>query len=223
MAFVDSTALTRLNPVGIATAIGMNALFLFGLASLAPNAGAEEEYVVTEMTNYVDEPEKPPVQQQIAEKRPIKAPVVSIPVTHDLLPPPLPPVDFTDRVKIDLPPLPPTPPFVEPILPPLPPAPVPVLVGPRYDARFASSQQPEYPSDMARTETEGTAVVRVLIGVDGRVKQVEEVRSDHSSFFDATRKQALNKWRFKPATRDGVPYESWREMKVHFEMPARFS
>jgi protein TonB len=200
----------------------MNALFLFGIASLAPSVGTEEPYVVTEMTNYVDEPEKPPVQQQVAEKLPITPPVFSTPVTRDFVPP-LPPIDLTDRTKIEiqLPPLLPVVELTPPLLPPVV-APAPVLVNARYDNRFASAMQPEYPSEMARTETEGTAVIRVLVGADGRVKQVENVRSDHASFFEATRKQALNKWRFKPATRDGVAYDSWREMKVHFQMPKRF-
>jgi periplasmic protein TonB len=61
-------------------------------------------------------------------------------------------------------------------------------------------------------------VVRVLIGVDGRVKQVERVSADSDGFFEATQRQALARWRFKPATRGGVPVESWKQMNVHFVM-----
>ncbi len=32
------------------------------------------------------------------------------------------------------------------------------------------------------------------------------------------KRRALSKWRFRPATRDGVPVESWREMTVRFTM-----
>jgi protein TonB len=45
------------------------------------------------------------------------------------------------------------------------------------------------------------------------------LRADDPSFLEATRKQALAKWRFLPATRDGQPVESWREMTVRFELP----
>ena len=69
---------------------------------------------------------------------------------------------------------------------------------------------------MIRAEMEGFATVRVLIGTDGRVKQVE---ASDTAFLDATRKQALSKWRFLPATRDGEPVESWREMTVRFQLP----
>ena len=72
---------------------------------------------------------------------------------------------------------------------------------------------------MIRAEMEGFATVRVLIGTDGRVKQVEAVKASDTAFLDATRKQALSKWRFLPATRDGEPVESWREMTVRFQLP----
>ena len=62
------------------------------------------------------------------------------------------------------------------------------------------------------------ARVRVLIGSDGKVKQVELVSTDSPGFFDATKRRALANWRFKPATRGGVAEESWKEMTVRFEI-----
>ena len=69
-----------------------------------------------------------------------------------------------------------------------------------------------------REGIEGVAVVRVLIGTDGRVKAVELVSTDDPAFFEATKRRALTKWRFKAATRGGVPEESWKEMRVRFEI-----
>jgi protein TonB len=57
-------------------------------------------------------------------------------------------------------------------------------------------------------------VVRVLIGVDGRVKQVERVSATSGAFFAATRAQAFAKWRFTPATRGDAPVEQWKQMRV---------
>ncbi len=96
---------------------------------------------------------------------------------------------------------------------------LPVLTKARPDPRFAASQQPAYPPGMIREGREGVVSVRVLIGVDGRVKQVVIVSAATPEFADATEKQALRKWRFIPGTRDGAPVESWREMSVRFEMP----
>jgi protein TonB len=60
--------------------------------------------------------------------------------------------------------------------------------------------------------------VRVLIGTDGRVKEVQQISAASTAFFEATRKQALTKWRFTPGTRDGAPVEAWRTMAVRFEL-----
>lgn len=96
--------------------------------------------------------------------------------------------------------------------------PAPVLTEARIDPRGVF--QPDYPPRLARQDIEGNAVVRVLIGADGRVKTVELVSATDPAFFDATRKQALRHWRFQPAMRDGTAVESWRTMTVRFEMKA---
>ncbi len=97
--------------------------------------------------------------------------------------------------------------------------PTPVLVTARINPRFAGALQPTYPPGLIRQEIEGVAVVRVRVGSDGRVKDVTLIRTDHPDFFAATQRQALSKWRFLPATRDGTAIESWREMTVRFEIP----
>lgn len=94
--------------------------------------------------------------------------------------------------------------------------PPPVIIGPQPDTRFAGIFQPEYPAGERRAEHQGRVVVRVLIGVDGRVKQIEKVSAASDAFFAATQKRALEKWRFKPGTQDGIPVEAWRTMTVSF-------
>ena len=100
--------------------------------------------------------------------------------------------------------------FVAPVKP------TPVVMGAELDSRFAGSFQPDYPVGERRAEHQGRVVVRVLVGIDGRVKQVEKVSAPSDAFFEATEKRALQKWRFKPATRDGVPYETWKNVGVSF-------
>lgn len=102
---------------------------------------------------------------------------------------------------------------------PVPIPPAPVVTTARINPRFANSLQPTYPPGLIRQGVEGVAIVRVRVGTDGRVSDVTLVRSDHPDFFAATQRQALSKWRFLPAMRDGVAIESWREMTVRFEMP----
>lgn len=98
-----------------------------------------------------------------------------------------------------------------------PPKPLPFL-GASVDSRYARYLQPDYPGPEMRLGRDGYVSVKVKIGVDGRVLAVERVSATSDAFFEATRKQALAKWRFKPATRGGIPEESWKTMNVRFEM-----
>ena len=96
--------------------------------------------------------------------------------------------------------------------------PDPVIVGARLNARYAEQFQPAYPAGQLRLEREGEVSVRVLVGTDGRVKQIDLIDSPHQDFWVATCRQALQKWRFTPATSDGKPIESWMTLKVRFEI-----
>ncbi|MBW8911537.1 MAG: TonB family protein [Sphingomonas sp.] len=135
----------------------------------------------------------------------------------------------------DLPPIPQTPTDVTPDLPPLPPmgteigktpeigtviTPVvvakPVIVDAFVESRYQSLLQPPYPPEEQRAGNSGRVVLRVLVGTDGRVKQVEKVSAASDAFFAAAQRQALGKWRFKPATKDGAPIEQWKTMSLRF-------
>jgi periplasmic protein TonB len=112
---------------------------------------------------------------------------------------------------------------IVPPIEPIDPEPIkitpPVIVGPQVDPRFANVLQPEYPPSMIRAGQAGAVTVKVRIGTDGRVKEVVIVSATTDDFAEATKRQALRKWRFRPATRDGVAEEGWRTMTVKFEIP----
>lgn len=101
---------------------------------------------------------------------------------------------------------------------PADPPPLPPLIVAQIDSRYADAFQPQYPASEIRLERDGKVAVRVLIGTDGRVKAVEQVSATSPAFFEATKRQAMSKWRFKPASRGGTPQESWKVMNVRFEM-----
>jgi protein TonB len=126
--------------------------------------------------------------------------------------PPLPPID---RAPIDL-----GPPTVTVTPPPLdpPPAHEPVRRDATVDPRYAAALQPPYPLAEQRAERTGTVRVRVTIGVDGRVRAVERLSATNDAFWEVARQQALNRWRFRPATLDGRPVESSKEMTIHFRL-----
>ncbi|TGX53263.1 energy transducer TonB [Sphingomonas gei] len=119
--------------------------------------------------------------------------------------------------EIGDPPLPPLPKVAEgPISVSEPPPPLPPLMRAEQDRRYLKDFQPAYPAAELRAQRDGLVQIRVLIGVDGRVKAAEPVSATSDAFFEATRRQALSKWRFKPATRGGIPEESWKQLSVRF-------
>lgn len=99
-----------------------------------------------------------------------------------------------------------------------PPKPLPALIGATTDPRYAQDFQPEYPAQEMRAQRDGLVTLRVRIGADGRVKAVEPVSATSDAFFAVTKRQALGKWRFRPATRGGVAEESWKTMTVRFRI-----
>jgi protein TonB len=107
---------------------------------------------------------------------------------------------------------------IGPVTPVVPAKPAPVLVAAAPDPRAAGAFQPPYPPARQREGVEARITVRVLVGEDGRVRAVEPVGAVDDAFFATTRRHALARWRFTPATRDGVPYETWKTMSVRFEL-----
>jgi periplasmic protein TonB len=97
----------------------------------------------------------------------------------------------------------------------IPPA---IFVGSKRDPRFARQFQPEYPSGLLVREIEGDAVLKVLVGTDGRVREAIVVRASHPDFGKAAVKQALKSWRFVPATRGGKPVEDWQTIPIRFNI-----
>jgi len=105
----------------------------------------------------------------------------------------------------------------------VPPRPVPrdpVRVASLFDTRFGS-QQPPYPPSEERAEREGQVRVRVTIGPDGRVTAAQRLSATNEAFWRATERQALSRWRFRPATLDGRPVEDSKVITIHFRLDGR--
>ncbi len=100
--------------------------------------------------------------------------------------------------------------------------PLPVIVGPRLDHRFAASFQPPYPESARRAGEEGRVILRVLVGPDGRPSRVEiEQSSGHARLDEAAIRHALRVWRFVPGTRGDVATEMWTKIPVLFRLAER--
>jgi periplasmic protein TonB len=105
----------------------------------------------------------------------------------------------------------------KPIAPPPPQVAVPVRAMPRLDLQ--RSAQPEYPPVSRRLGEQGTAVIEVLVGVDGRVLDAKLLQS---SGFDRLDQAALAgaraNYRFIPGTVDGKPQPMWFTFKFNWKL-----
>lgn len=200
-------------PVAAVVAVGLPMALLVAVAlspfTLPPERESEDPDVIDYPAPPVPPPPKP-------DAKPKQDPII------DFTAPPTPFPPIADPPVADPPidePIPPGPTVgndpqvaMDPILP------VPPFIEAKLDPRYKSTFQPDYPSYEQRNEIEGTARVRVLVGADGRVKEVVELSSSSPGFFAETKRRALAKWRFKPATRGGTAEDSWVTMTVRFEL-----
>lgn len=211
MSYTDTNTHIRVNPVGLGGALLVSGVMIAGLATMAPEIiESLPDGPFTLIDTSEPAPPPKPLEQKPAKQTETKVTVPprgsdAGPVTTntlDLVPLDKEPVTVDPPVKPDI--------IADPVR-------VPVRAGAVMISGAAA--QPPYPRSLQAEGVEGVAVVRVLVGVDGRVRAVELVRADDPLFYDATREQALRKWRFRPATEDGRAVEGWREMTVRFVMP----
>ncbi len=67
--------------------------------------------------------------------------------------------------------------------------------------------------------SEGRVVLRVLVQEDGSVAEVRILSPSGNPVFDRAAMEAAAAWRFRPATRDGVPIAAWAIIPVRFIIP----
>jgi len=84
--------------------------------------------------------------------------------------------------------------------------------------RLLRSQPPVYPESQVQSQQHPTVVVEVTVSDKGRVL-TSRIEHSASSDFDLAALDAVRKWQFAPATRDGKPITSRVRVAVHFELP----
>lgn len=161
----------------------------------------------------------------------------------DLLPAaaPLPSPPSPPRPALDQP-APPLPVFVMPDIAPPEPAPSPVLAesraaggeagtmtatdaglpaaatAPDFEAAYLNNPAPVYPMASRRAREHGTVVLRVLVNPAGRAQTIELANSSGFSRLDKAARDAVERWRFVPASQDGRPVMAWVLVPVIFSL-----
>jgi protein TonB len=82
-----------------------------------------------------------------------------------------------------------------------------------------SMPSPRYPLRALRRGERGTVMVRARIGPDGVPTSVTVANSSGSRLLDRAATDAVERWRFEPAMRDGRPTVGTVEVPISFEAP----
>jgi protein TonB len=77
---------------------------------------------------------------------------------------------------------------------------------------------PAYPADLLRDRIEGVVILHAVIHRDGSVGDVSVLEGCNDQL-DANARAALEQWRFRPGTKNGVPVDVEAVIRVPFRVP----
>ena len=204
------------SPVSLAAVIGLHAaalgaVILYGTTTF--QKAAERRLTAINITEPQIPPEVTPPPPRPEAPRQLSTPTVTPPVLSL-------PSNLSAQVTpttIYQPPLtPPAPIIVADATPVIPP---PVRRAAQVDPNFRAALQPPYPAIEERAQREGQVRVRITIDANGRVTAIDQLSATSDAFWRVTQRQALSRWRFRPATVDGRPVESTMLFTVTFRLP----
>jgi periplasmic protein TonB len=91
--------------------------------------------------------------------------------------------------------------------------------GPEYDVRPVpvKTPPPEYPTALKREGVSGVVAVRVVIDETGAVAECSVVKSSNPEF-NQPALDAVKKWKFKPAQKDGNPVKAKLLIPIQFQI-----
>ncbi|MFC4255993.1 TonB family protein [Altererythrobacter xixiisoli] len=164
------------------------------------------------------QPQPPtPPQQAVAEIPPIILPretPVQVAVAQDIPPVPM-QVSVTPPAPVAQAPAPPAPPAAA-----APPAPRTVNLG-DIGAQMVSGRPPRYPTESRRKHEQGTVVLFLTLGTDGRVANISVSRSSGFARLDDAAMDAVKRWRWAPPTREGQPVIAQGVVEIPFQLQGR--
>ncbi|WP_052572487.1 energy transducer TonB [Holophaga foetida] len=92
------------------------------------------------------------------------------------------------------------------------------ITPPKADATYLKNPHPIYPSFSRRAGETGTVRLRVLVGADGRVIQLEVQQSSGFSRLDQAAMEAVRRWIFLPARCGPEAVDAWVVVPLTFAL-----
>lgn len=90
--------------------------------------------------------------------------------------------------------------------------------GETSDATLLKGAAPNYPPAALRSQQSGWVVVSFSIAADGHTDDIHVVDSQPRRVFDRAAMDAVQRYRFKPAMKDGVAVSTTRQQKIEFNL-----
>ena len=87
-----------------------------------------------------------------------------------------------------------------------------------YQATYLDNPPPTYPQLSRQLGEEGTALLKVQVGPDGRPLQIQLMSSTGFPRLDESAEATVAKWRFVAATRNGQSITSWVLVPIKFRI-----
>jgi protein TonB len=77
--------------------------------------------------------------------------------------------------------------------------------------------EPQYSEEARSAKYQGTVLLKVVIDVDGKAKDMEVVNGLGLGL-DEQAVLAIKQWKFNPGTRDGLPVPVLAQIEVNFKL-----
>jgi TonB family protein len=88
----------------------------------------------------------------------------------------------------------------------------------RVEIQSRVTTPPKYPADAAASKTTGKVVLIIDVAADGSVADARVEKSEPAGVFDQATLEAVQRWKFEPATENGKPVAGRIRVPVTFEM-----
>ncbi len=87
--------------------------------------------------------------------------------------------------------------------------------------QMVSGRPPRYPVESRRKHEQGTVVLSITLGLDGRVANIAVSRSSGFARLDDAAMDAVRRWRWSPTLRDGQPVMVRGAVEIPFQLQER--
>jgi protein TonB len=94
----------------------------------------------------------------------------------------------------------------------------PAIQPPSAEAQGLNNKAPLYPQLSRKKKEQGTVLLLILVKADGTVSEIKLKTSSGFTRLDQAARQAVKRWQFQPALKEGQPIDFWYELPLKFSL-----